>query len=62
VRALWKLSGVPKELVPKAEKDFSMFRSVRPPAEASRKPAARAAKSASRRKRKIARRKTRRAK
>jgi deoxyribonuclease-4 len=62
VRALWKLAGVPKELVPKAEKDFSMFRSVRPPAEASRKPAARAARSASARKQKTARSKTRRAK
>jgi deoxyribonuclease-4 len=46
VRALWKLSGVPADLIPKAVKDFSMFRSVRPPAEKARGARARAGKAA----------------
>jgi len=60
VRALWTLAAVPKEQVPKAEKDYSMFRSLRPPAERPGVAPPRVTRKASAGKRKSARTKTRR--
>ncbi len=53
VRELWKLSGAPADLIPKAQKDFSMFRSER--AAAAKSGGARAGKTAARSKKKRSR-------